>query len=73
MLSSIRKALRRGGTLALIDFERIPGKSSDWILGHVRAGKAEVKAEVIEAGFRFCEEIDLPELEENYFLRFEKK
>jgi ubiquinone/menaquinone biosynthesis C-methylase UbiE len=72
MLLSIRNALRRGGQLILIDFERIPGKSSDWLLGHVRAGKEQFKKEVMQSGFRFVEQVDVPGLSENYFLRFER-
>jgi ubiquinone/menaquinone biosynthesis C-methylase UbiE len=68
MLASIRRALRPGGTLVLIDFERIPGVSPDWILKHVRAGKDGFRAEIEAAGFRFVEEAQL--MRENYFLRF---
>jgi hypothetical protein len=32
-------ALRPGGQVILIDFHRIEGKSSDWVLNHVRAGQ----------------------------------
>ena len=39
-LESIFTALKPGGRLAVLDFERIPGDSSEWTLGHVRAGKA---------------------------------
>jgi ubiquinone/menaquinone biosynthesis C-methylase UbiE len=68
MLASIRRALRPGGTLVVVDFERIPGVSPDWILKHVRAGKEEFRAEIESAGFRFVEEVKL--MRENYFLRF---
>jgi ubiquinone/menaquinone biosynthesis C-methylase UbiE len=68
MLASIRRALRPGGTLVVVDFERIPGTSPDWILQHVRAGKDEFRAEIEAAGFRFVEEVEL--MRENYFLRF---
>jgi predicted methyltransferase len=68
MLASIRAALRPGGTLVVVDFERIPGVSPDWILKHVRAGKEDVRAEIEAAGFRFVEEVKL--MRENYFLRF---
>lgn len=68
MLASIRTALRPGGTLVVVDFERIPGVSPDWILKHVRAGKDEFRAEIEAAGFRFVEAVDL--MRENYFLRF---
>jgi len=68
MLASIRRALRPGGTLVVIDFERIPGTSPDWILKHVRAGKEEFRREIEAAGFRFAEEVKL--MRENYVLRF---
>lgn len=68
MLASIRTALRPGGALVVVDFERIPGVSPDWILKHVRAGKDEFRAEIEAAGFRFVEAVDL--MRENYFLRF---
>ena len=71
-LASIFKAITPGGELFLIDFERIPGESRQWILGHVRAGKDGFRSEIENAGFQFKEEIELPGLEENYFLRFQK-
>jgi hypothetical protein len=36
-MQSIRAALRTGGTLVVIDFERLPGKSRQWVIDHVRA------------------------------------
>ncbi len=71
-LASIHEALRPGGQLVIIDFERIPGKSQAWLLGHVRAGKEIVMEEIRSAGFTLVEEVDAPYLEENYFLRFRK-
>ena len=38
-LASISRALKKGGHLIVIDFDRIEGKSRDWLIGHVRAGK----------------------------------
>src|SRR4051794_13703294 len=38
-LHSIHEALRPGGQLILIDFHRVEGKSSQFVLGHVRAGQ----------------------------------
>jgi ubiquinone/menaquinone biosynthesis C-methylase UbiE len=70
-MDSIAKALRPGGTICLIDFERIEGVSSDWILGHVRAGKSVVQQEIEAAGFELVEEIDM--FEQNYFLKFRHK
>lgn len=69
-MASIHQALRKGGELVVIDFIRIPGKSSDWVLNHVRAGKEEVIAEIEAVGFKKTEEHDF--LKQNYILRFSK-
>lgn len=71
-LESIHQAMKPGGELIIVDFERIPGKSREWILGHVRAGKATVREEIQQSGFEFVEEKEIPGLEENYFIRFKK-
>ena len=70
MLASIHRALREGGSLVVIDFERVEGKSSDWVLGHVRADKKQVIGEIEAAGFRLVADTRL--LAENFYLRFEK-
>jgi predicted methyltransferase len=70
-MASIHKALKPGGRVVVIDFHRIPGKSSDWVLGHVRAGQEVVVKEIEETGFKKVhEEKDL--LKENYLVIFEK-
>jgi predicted methyltransferase len=73
MLASIHRALVSGGQLVVIDFDRIPGQSREWILDHVRAGKGEFRAEIEAAGFVFVEEVEIPAFEENYFIKFKKK
>ena len=70
MLASLHQALSAGGELVIIDFRRQPGLSSPWIMGHVRAGREQVIAEVEAAGFRLLEAPELLRL--NYFLRFAK-
>ena len=72
-LGSIYRALRPGGRIVLIDFDRIPGKSREFILGHVRAGKEVFKKEIEDAGFRFSGETKVDGFEENYLLRFIKE
>jgi predicted methyltransferase len=69
-LASILSAMRPGGTLVVVDFERIPGVSRPWLLDHVRADKATFRAEIEQAGFTFEREVELEGLEENYVLRF---
>ena len=71
MLSSIHRALRPGGALIIIDFRRQPGISSPWVLRHVRAGEEGVVREVEGGGFRLVGKEHF--LQENYFLRFEKR
>lgn len=70
-MQSIHRALKPGGKVYLLDFERIEGVSSEWILGHVRAGKKVFQSEVEQSGFELEQEFDL--FEENYFLKFGKK
>jgi ubiquinone/menaquinone biosynthesis C-methylase UbiE len=69
-LASIHEALRPSGQLIVIDFHRIQGRSSDWVMGHVRAGQEVVVKEITSSGFKLVGEEKL--LKENYFLRFEK-
>jgi predicted methyltransferase len=69
-LASLHRALRPGGEVLLIEFKRIPGQSSDWVLNHVRAGKEVFTAEIESAGFKQVEEHDL--LKDNYVVRFRK-
>jgi predicted methyltransferase len=70
-MQSIHDALRPGGRLVLIDFHRIPGKSREWIMEHVRAGQEVFVREITSAGFVVAGEEKF--LKENYFVRFEKK
>jgi ubiquinone/menaquinone biosynthesis C-methylase UbiE len=70
-MRSIHKALKPEGQLVLIDFHRIKGVSSEWVMSHVRAGQEVFTQEIVEAGFKQVgEEKDV--LKESYFLRFEK-
>jgi len=69
-LASIRDALKPGGRLVVIDFERIEGESRQWTLDHVRAGKETFSSEIASAGFERLKELEVPGLKENYFLVF---
>ena len=71
MLASMHQALRPGGRLAIIDFRKIPGFSSNWVMNHVRADQATVIREVEAEGYRFVGEEDF--LRVNYFLWFERE
>ena len=70
VLASIRKALRAGGRMVVIDFERIPGVTPQQRIHHVRADKQTAIREIEAAGFRFVEEKKL--MRENYFVVFQR-
>lgn len=69
-MASLHRALRPGGRVVVIDFERIEGVSPAWVLGHVRAGQETVIQEIVSAGFRLMGEVRL--LKDKYCLLFEK-
>jgi predicted methyltransferase len=71
MLASIYRALRPGGKLIIIDYRKQPGRSSSWVMSHVRSAKQTVINEIQQAGFKLHSESDI--LKENYFLSFVKK
>jgi ubiquinone/menaquinone biosynthesis C-methylase UbiE len=50
-LASIFATLKPGGRFVVIDFDRVEGKSSDFVLKHVRAGAAQFTKEITAAGF----------------------
>jgi predicted methyltransferase len=69
-LASIHKALKPKGRIILIDFQRIKGKSRDWIINHVRASQEVFTKEIESAGFKAVREENF--LKENYFVEFTK-
>ncbi|MDJ0929100.1 MAG: class I SAM-dependent methyltransferase [Gammaproteobacteria bacterium] len=68
MLDSIRSALRPGGTVVLVEFERVEGVSPEFVLNMVRAGKGTFTDEFRNAGFELIEEV--PFTEKDYILKF---
>lgn len=70
-MKSVHRALKPGGQVILIDFHRIPGTSTDWVLSHVRAGQEVFVQEIEAAGFKKIED-KKQLLKESYFVRFEK-
>ena len=71
MLAEIKRAMRPGSELLLIEYERIPGVTPQGRVAMLRAGKDTFRGEFIEAGFEFVEEVDLGELDSSsYALHF---
>lgn len=74
-LKSIYRAMRDGGKLILVDFHREPQVSPErkqWLKGHIRAPLDTFKQEIIDAGFKFDEQVAIDGFSENYLLRFSK-
>ncbi len=74
-LKSIYRAMREGGKLILVDFHREPEVSPDrqqWLKGHIRAPLETFKQEIMDAGFKFEEQVEIDGFTENYLLRFSK-
>lgn len=70
-MASLHRALKPGGRVILVDFRRVEGSSTDWVMNHVRAGQEVFEAEILQAGLqKVREEREL--LKENYFVVFEK-
>lgn len=72
VLASIHKAMKKGGTLVVVDFIREPGKSSAFSLEHIRASQAVFRKEIETAGFTYKEDVKVESLKENYVMRFVK-
>ncbi|MFI5382120.1 MAG: class I SAM-dependent methyltransferase [Tepidisphaerales bacterium] len=73
-MASIHQALKQDGRVVVVDFRRVEGVSSEWILKHVRAGQDVVTREIESCGFKL---VDEPEelkkaLKENYCIIFQK-
>jgi ubiquinone/menaquinone biosynthesis C-methylase UbiE len=67
-LQSIKRALKPGGRLVVIDFEKIPGQTHQQRIDHTRADKKTAIREIEAAGFRLVEEKKL--MQENWFAVF---
>jgi predicted methyltransferase len=69
-MTSLHRALRPGGHVVVVDFKRVEGESSQWILDHVRAGQEVFTKEIESCGFELVSSGDF--LTDNYVLRFRK-
>lgn len=70
-MTSLYRALRPGGRIVVIDFKRVEGESTAWVMSHVRAGQEVFEKEILECGFVKRSQHD-ELLKENYYLVFEK-
>ena len=71
-LASIHRALRPGGRLVLVEFDREGGKRQDFLREHVRADKSTFLNEIEAAGFEPITLEGVPDLTENFIAAFRK-
>ena len=72
MLESIRTALKPGGQLVIVDFDIESKALSPSMVEHVGKTKGEFTRQITAAGFKFAEDLTLPEMKTNFIYRFEK-
>ena len=72
MNADLRRALKPGGRMYVLEFEKLAGLSSANTMTHVRAPKETVIAEITKAGFTLVEQVKVPGLRENYLLNFRR-
>jgi len=73
MLRSIHKALRSGGQLFLVEYDKRPGISRDWLIDHIRGTKKEFTKEIEAGGFNMAGDIKIDGLKDTFARRFLKK
>jgi ubiquinone/menaquinone biosynthesis C-methylase UbiE len=72
ILASLRESLKPGGRLVLVEFDRVQGRSTEFVLKHVRAGRDVFIKEIESAGFKRTTSPKAPVLKENFFATFER-
>ena len=76
MLASLKRCLKPGGRLVVIDFHRDPTRmvmakhKGAWATEHIRADQATFRTEIETAGFKHSAEPVVPGLDENYVMVF---
>ncbi|MFQ5661242.1 MAG: class I SAM-dependent methyltransferase [Gammaproteobacteria bacterium] len=73
MLASIYSALRPGGQLFIVEYDKRPGVSREWLIHHIRGTKQQFTAEIEAGGFGLVEEINIPGLKDTFVRRFTKQ
>jgi len=71
MLASIHRALRPGGRLVVIDFDRREN-SSEFVKQRARAAREVYYREITAAGFELVETKDAPAIKDNFYAEFRR-
>jgi predicted methyltransferase len=73
MLESIHTALRPGGKLVVVEYDRVEGESPEFVLEHIRASKEQFTAEIEAHGFRFTKDATVDGMQETFVRHFERR
>jgi ubiquinone/menaquinone biosynthesis C-methylase UbiE len=73
MLASIRKALKPGGQFVVVDFDVESKSLNPSMVEHVGKTKGEFRRQITDAGFKFAEDLTLPQMKTNFVYRFVKE
>ncbi len=71
MLKDFHRVLKPQGKLAIVDFNKVEGISRAWVIKHMKQTKEEIKNTIVQEGFKFGREPNIP-FEENFMMIFEK-
>lgn len=71
-LEALHRSLKANGELFMVEFDRVEGKSSDFVRKHIRAEKSVFIAEIKAAGFEPVTVTESIPLKENFIARFRK-
>lgn len=70
MLASMRKALKPGGQLIVIDYDIEAEGLDPYVVEHVGKKKSEFRRQIEEAGFKFAQDMTLKEMKTNFIYKF---
>ena len=73
MLADLHRALKVGGQLAIVDFDRDAPAATDHERGMATLDKAGYIRTIEAAGFRLLEDVTTAGLTQNFLLRFERR
>jgi len=73
MLASMRKALKPGGQLIVVDYDVEGEGVSDSMIQHVGQKKGTFRRQIEAGGFTFAQDMTLKEMKTNFIYRFVKQ
>jgi ubiquinone/menaquinone biosynthesis C-methylase UbiE len=73
MLASMRRALKPGGQLIVIDYDIEAEGMTEFLIEHVGKKKGEFRRQIEQGGFTFAQDMTLKEMKTSFIYRFVKR